>query len=612
MPGFLTAQSLHSAYSLPNETTPSAAQTVAVVDAFDDPTAESDLAVYDEQFGLPPCTSANGCFRKVNEHGNASPLPQKQGEWDTEISIDVQMAHAICQNCHVLLVEASSEEFSDLSTAVDTAASAGASEISNSYGATEVAGDNADAPGYDHPGVVVTVSSGDCGYLNESCRRDPVGANFPADSPNVVAVGGTTLKEHAGAWTSTAWGEGGSGCSSMFSAALWQSELADFSATGCASARSVADVAAIGNPQTGVDVYDSTPDGRGDPTGWGVWGGTSVSSPIVASEFALAGGSHGVAHAAATLYGHFGESDALYDVVSGSNGSCGITSECKAGAGYDGPTGVGSPVGLGAFSLPGTPVELAPLTISGTVEQGETLTEAHAEWSIEPSSYSYQWERCNSTGLACQPIASANLQTYSLTTADISSTLRVQEIAADSSGEGSPAVSAATKVVPAAGPPHISGFAPAAAITGAQLTIEGSGLAGATQVMIGKLPANFTVLSASAIEATIPNGAAAGKITVTTPSGSAKSPTKFTPSLSITRVNPASGAPGKVVTIKGLGFNSSSSVSFAGSPAVSVTSISSSKLKATVPAGAQSGTVTVTNTSAPTGTVSSPSAFTVS
>ena len=158
------------------------------------------------------------------------------------------------------------------------------------------------------------------------------------------------------AWTSTVWDEGGSGCSKYFNAASWQSSVANFAATGCASGRSVADVAAIGDPETGVDVYDSTPEGGGSPTGWGVWGGTSVASPIVAAEFALSGGARQVAYPSATLYAHLGESS-LYDVVSGTNGTCGGTTECKGAAGYDGPTGVGSPLGLQAFAISGAPVQ---------------------------------------------------------------------------------------------------------------------------------------------------------------------------------------------------------------------------------------------------------------
>ena len=183
----MTPQLLHAAYALPDETPASSLQTVAVVDAFDDPTAEADLDVYDKQFGLPPCTSANGCFHKVNESGNASPLPHKQGEWAGEISIDVQMARAVCQSCKILLVEASSEEFSDLGAAVNAAAKAGATEISNSYGGAEEHSYTSLAATYfDHPGIVLAASSGDCGYLNKACPGEATGANFPADSPEGV------------------------------------------------------------------------------------------------------------------------------------------------------------------------------------------------------------------------------------------------------------------------------------------------------------------------------------------------------------------------------------------------------------------------------------------
>jgi subtilase family serine protease len=348
---FLTPAALHTAYSLPAETSSAATQTVAVIDAFDDPTAEADLRVYDEQFGLPACTSANGCFRKVDQEGKASPLPRKEGEWASEISIDVQMAHAICQNCDILLVEADNESFADLTTAVDAAASLGATEISNSYGAPEQRSYLSSFAGaYDHPGLVIAASSGDCGYLNKACPEETQAAEFPADSPDVIAVGGTSLRHTGKTWKSTAWDEGGSACSELFAAPKWQSAAPDFSATGCGEQRAIADVAAVANPNTGVDVYDSTPETPGAPTGWMVFGGTSVSSPIVAAEFALAGGSHGVPFPAATLYSHVGESGALSDVVEGKNGTCHRATICRAVVGYDGPSGVGSPIGLGAFS----------------------------------------------------------------------------------------------------------------------------------------------------------------------------------------------------------------------------------------------------------------------
>ena len=282
-PGGLTPQNLHAAYALPLEAAGSAGQTIGIVDAYNDPTAEADLAVYDKQFGLPACTAANGCFRKLNQSGRSGPLPARNGEWATEISLDVQMAHAVCPYCRLLLVEASSESYSDLGTAVNAAVAAGATEVSNSYGGSEAPGYESFNSPYDHPGVVVAVASGDCGYLNEACPRTQA-ANFPADSPDVVAVGGTSLSASSGSWASAAWNDGGSGCSEVFTAPLWQSALTGFSATRCGSGRAVADVAAVGDPYTGVDVYDSTPSGNGAPTGWTVLGGTSAASPIVAES----------------------------------------------------------------------------------------------------------------------------------------------------------------------------------------------------------------------------------------------------------------------------------------------------------------------------------------
>jgi hypothetical protein len=517
--GYLTPQDLHAAYALPNETASSATQTVAVIDAFDDPSAEADLGVYDEQFGLPACTSANGCFRKLNEQGNPSPLPPEDGEWAGEMSIDVQMAHAICQSCHVLLVEADSEGFADLGDAVNAAVDAGATEISNSYVGPEeraMAGYFAElaASSYDHPGVVVTASSGDCGYLNEACAGWAAAANFPADSPDVVAVGGTSLLDKNGAWSSRVWDEAGSGCSQIFAAPEWQNAVAGFAATGCGSMRSLADVAAVADPNTGVDVYDSTPEGNGEPTGWTVFGGTSVSSPIVAAEFALAGGSGGVAYPAATLYQHVGEAAGLYDVLAGSNGSCGGASACQATVGFDGPTGVGSPLGLGAFA-------------------------------IEPA----------------------------------------EEI------------------------PKLESFTPSSGITGSAVQIEGSGLGAVRAVQFGALAATFRVVSSTRIEATVPNGASAAKISLSSAGASSTSKHKFKPTFSVTSFTPASGPPGTVVTIKGVGFNSSSHVSFAG-VAATVEKSAAKKLKVIVPSGASAGDIAVRNTLAPVGAVVSAAGFT--
>lgn len=436
---------LHSAYALPNTTSVSATQTIAIVDAYNDPAAEADLATYDAQVGLPECTTANGCFRRVNQNGKASPLPSTNGNWAQEISLDVQMAHAICNDCHIILIEANSSNFSDLESAVQRAVTMGATEISNSYGGPEepsVLGDTA----YQHPGIVVTASSGDHGYLDWT--EGGSAPLFPASSPDVVAVGGTALTHTGGAWTSTAWSETGGGCSSFFNAPSWQTATSTWAATGCGSNRLSADVSAVGDPATGVAVYDSTPDGQGDPTGWTVFGGTSVSSPIVASEFALAGGAQGASQPAATLYAHLGDNSALYDVTSGSNGSCSGATACAAAPGLDGPTGVGSPIGLGAFSVAAipAPANTVPPTISGVTTDGHPLSAAAGTWANSPSSFTYQWEVCDNGGASCVSIGSASAATYSLQSTDVDHTIRVTVTATNAAGSAA-ATSAATAVV---------------------------------------------------------------------------------------------------------------------------------------------------------------------
>jgi subtilase family serine protease len=607
VPGGLTPANLHSAYSLATETPAGATQTIGIVDAYNDPHVEADLAVYDKAFGLGACTTANGCFRRINESGKTSPLPASNGEWASEISLDVQMAHAICQNCRILLVEAASERWDDFGAAENAAVSAGATVISNSYGGTEASGYEDTA--YDHPGVVVTVSSGDCGYRNEACNWNSVGANFPAASPHVVAVGGTSLTNSGGSWSSTVWKEGGSACSHVFSAASWQSAGEGFSATGC-SGRAIADVSAVGDPYTGVDVYDSTPSSSGASTGWGVWGGTSAASPIVAGEFGLAGGARGIAYAAKTLYAHLGEAGALYDVVSGSNGSCGSATVCKASKAFDAPTGVGSPVGLSAFSVSGAPTDVVEPTVSGTAEQAQTLTATSGEWSATPTSYAYQWESCESSGSTCTAISGATSSTLTVTAGAIGHTLRVVVSASNATGGGTPVASAATAVV-VSDVPAVTSLSPSSAITGATITITGTAFTGATQVRFGSLSASFQLLSSTQIEATVPSGASAGTIAITTPLATGKSTLTFTPTLSITGESPSRAAVGAVVTIRGVGFNSGSAVSFNGVKAASVTFVSSTTLKATVPAGASTGLISVTNASAPSGTVKTAGSFVV-
>jgi subtilase family serine protease len=319
------------AYGLPSAApTP---QTIAIVDAYDDPNIASDLNTYSSQFGLPLCNAANPCFQKVNQNGVAGSYPQANSGWALEIALDVEVAHAICPNCKILLVEASSNSLANLAAAVNTAAKLGAKEISNSYGGSEYSSEVNDTA-YNHPGIAVTVASGDNGYGS---------FGFPAASPNVITVGGTTLTLGAGNTYGgeTVWSGAGSGCSLYVSAPAWQSSL-----TACKGKRGTADVAADADPSTGAAVYDSVRyQGR---SGWFQVGGTSLASPLIAAVYALAGGLPTGTSAASGLYGHLGDSSVLHDVTSGSNGSC-TTIMCKGAVGFDGPTGVGTPKGLGAF-----------------------------------------------------------------------------------------------------------------------------------------------------------------------------------------------------------------------------------------------------------------------
>jgi subtilase family serine protease len=327
-PSGLFPADLQSAYKLPSSTSGSG-QTIAIVDAYDDPTAESDLGVYRSQFGLPACTTANGCFRKVNQDGNAAPLPRKNGGWAQEISLDLDMVSAICPNCHILLVEASSNSFANLGAAVNRAAIMGANAISNSYGGSD-ASDSNYGQYYNHPGIAVTVSSGDSGF----------GVEYPASSHYVTAVGGTSLRRASGTtrgWSETVWSGAGSGCSAFNTILSAQSSAT----TGC-TRRAVADVSAVADPNTGVAVYDST--AYQGLSGWLVFGGTSVSAPIIAAVYGLAGN-------AASIDNNYPYSHAssLFDVTSGSNGSCSPSQLCTARVGWDGPTGLGTPNGTGAF-----------------------------------------------------------------------------------------------------------------------------------------------------------------------------------------------------------------------------------------------------------------------
>ena len=322
-------------------------QTVAIVDAYRNPNAASDLAAYRAQFGPPPCTVANGCFQEVNQTGAASPLPAGNTGWGQEISLDLDMVSAVCPMCRILLVDGNSTSLTDLGTSVNTAASLHVNAISNSYGTSgEFSSEGSYGDSYynNHPGIAITASAGDSGY----------GVEFPAVSKNVTAVGGTSLS-HAGnarGWSETVWSGTGSGCSGYIGQETWQAAVLSTQDKAACSHRIVGDVAAVADPNTGVAVYDSY--GSSGGANWFVFGGTSVASPIIASFYALANAASNTTSSVPTSY-MYSHSSSLNDVTSGSNGRC--TSRhstasaflCTARAGYDATTGMGTPNGLGAF-----------------------------------------------------------------------------------------------------------------------------------------------------------------------------------------------------------------------------------------------------------------------
>ncbi len=325
---------LQSAYNLTNASANNGSgMTVAIVDAYNDPNAFLDVNAYRHYWNIPLLTSST--FQQVNGDGGQS-LPTNNTSWSEEISLDLDMVSAICPKCSIMLVEANSASLVDLGTAVNYAANNGASVISNSYGAKEFSSETSYDSYYQHS-VPVTVSAGDSGY----------GVEYPAASPFVTSVGGTSLTPSTGGWTQTVWSGTGSGCSAVEPMPSWQKVIS----TSLCSMRTVADVAAVADPNTGVAVYDS----YGEP-GWMVFGGTSVASPIIASIYALAQSSTGVTQESAqSLY-----VPGLNPVTSGSNAHhctnylCNAADSLTIGTGqsaysYNGPTGVGTPNGLTGF-----------------------------------------------------------------------------------------------------------------------------------------------------------------------------------------------------------------------------------------------------------------------
>jgi hypothetical protein len=344
---------LQTAYGLGSlSATGGSGQTIAIVDAYDDPVAEGDLATYRSTYGLSPCTTANGCFRKVDQNGGTSYPPVDYG-WSDEVSLDLDMVSAIAPNAHIVLVEGNDASFVNLGLSVNEAVSLGATQVSNSYGGNEFYANLSGAPPYyNHPGTAILASSGDAGYYGDGAY-----AQFPASSPTVEAVGGTSLFTVAPR-TESVWGYAGSGCSQLFSKPAWQTD------PSCPN-RMVADVSADADPLTGVAVYDSNP----DIGGWAVLGGTSASSPMLAGVDALVGS------AASTPQWPYQNVNYWNDVTTGNNDCCAPPSLIAAYfdngvVGYDGPTGLGTP--NGAAITPPT-ASIASPTNGAVYTQGQTV-----------------------------------------------------------------------------------------------------------------------------------------------------------------------------------------------------------------------------------------------
>jgi subtilase family serine protease len=477
----LTPDDFATAYGYDPDAVAGQTQTVAIVDAYNDPNILSDLNVFDTQYGLPAETADS--FRVVGQTGSTTSLPTDDTSgWSGEEALDVETVRGVCHLCKIVLVEANSSTNADLQAAVHTAGTVlGATEISNSYGGPEGTGHVSAAAikaiekTYTFKGVVVTASTGDDGWFSWDKVNDGIKSgespNIPSSLPQVVSVGGTALNLNADATrnSETVWNENGKanvegvtneasqgasggGCSNYFAADGWQSNVAGYAKTGCGKFRLAADVSADADPNTGYDVYTSYNCGTdcGPVPLWEPIGGTSLSSPLIAAMWALAGGAGGVAYPAMSLYGHFTSAQApFYDVTQGGNSwcdadancsadtsaevtnvqnpnslffggttpvgtlDCGFKSntdkptkvannhQCNAAPGYDGPSGVGTPKGLTAFQ---------PLSPKATIKYGNAVAKSKITFSVGGSDpfpggkfVAFQWDIAGKKTAAASP-----------------------------------------------------------------------------------------------------------------------------------------------------------------------------------------------------------------
>jgi PKD domain/Divergent InlB B-repeat domain/PASTA domain len=437
----------------------STTQTVGIVDAYNDPSVLADLNFFDSHYGLPAETGSS--FEVVNETGavidpETTSSPNQDVDWSGEISLDVETVRGLCNACRIVLVETDSNSSADLAQGVDAAVSLGATIVSNSYGGPESPGDPY-ASDYNRPGVAILASAGDDGWYDWDLYDDSYNLpEVPASYSTVVGVGGTSLTmttNDTARTGETVWnddgpedseggGATGGGCSTVYAAPPWEQAVAGYASLGCGpTARSGVDVAADADYLTGFDTYETTAswcipgmkdwNGNDCPSSdpdWQTYGGTSLSSPLVAAMWALAGGPQGVTYPALTLYGHFQTGPSQFnDITSGGNGFCDTDSaatcfantgdenpnelgdglldcrwdqdgdllanigQCNAETGFDGVSGVGTPNGVAPFQ-PLSPI--AAIGNPGAVTQG-VAAEFSAAGSSTPfpgdSITQYQW-----------------------------------------------------------------------------------------------------------------------------------------------------------------------------------------------------------------------------
>ena len=320
-PTGLSPSTIKSAYSFSTSDTVGTGKTIAIVDAYDDPNAEADLGVFSTAFNLPACTTTNGCFKKVNQTGGTN-YPRTNSGWALEISLDIQWAHAIAPGANILLVEASSNSFTNLMVAEDYAKT-NAKYVSNSWGGSEFSGESGYDSHFAQSGVSFFVSSGDSGLP----------ASYPSASPNVISVGGTTLNfDSTQAFSSeTGWSGSGGGCSAYENAAGAQLGFTEYVNVSCAGKRATPDVSLDADPASGVSVYDSVR--YQGQAGWWTAGGTSASSPMWAARSAVAGATVDASYV-------YGSSITYRDITSGGNNGASYFT------GLDLVTGRGSWIGV--------------------------------------------------------------------------------------------------------------------------------------------------------------------------------------------------------------------------------------------------------------------------